>query len=536
MRINKFTTMLTVCALFMAVSSVRALKIHETLKIVDGKYIQMNTNAIQQVGYINFFGADSPGELVSHVGVGTGTNAIQGAVYFNSASNTFYFMDTNGNWRAFAGDETDTGISDTYVDEAGDDMTGVLGLGGNQLTNLADATRGDMAVNYTQLTNAVNGTAAGLYVDEAGDTMTGDLTLPNDPTANLHAATKQYVDTSTNAAVTTANTYTDGATNNLLTTVDGLYVNESGDTMSGALTITAAGTGLDVDNDVNIDGTLTVQDLYAVNETVLNIVVSNTALVATNLSLQGVLGMGGNQITNLLAATRGDMAVNYTQLTNAVDGTAADLFVDEAGDTMTGDLTLPNDPTANLHAATKQYVDTATNAAVTTANTYTDGATNNLLTTVDGLYVNEAGDDMTGILGLGGNRITNVADAVNLQDAVTLSQLNSSINSATNDVDLQQAYVNGNTIATSAGEGSVTISGDQPLVVSSSGGADVTGGALDVQSQDVNVTGGAGSDVNIAAGGDLSLNGDGGGNYMTSSGGNVQIYRAGSLVMEFDGD
>lgn len=33
-------------------------------------------------------------------------------------------------------------------------------------------------------------------------------------------------------------------------------------------------------------------------------------------------------------------------------------YVDKAGDTMTGPLTLSGDPTANLHAATKQYVDT----------------------------------------------------------------------------------------------------------------------------------------------------------------------------------
>ena len=104
--------MLTACTLLLTVSSVNALKIHETLKIVDGKYIQMNTNAIQRVGYINFFGASGPGDLISHIGIGTGTNAIQGAVYFNSASNTFYFMDTNGLWRALAGDDVDAIFSD----------------------------------------------------------------------------------------------------------------------------------------------------------------------------------------------------------------------------------------------------------------------------------------------------------------------------------------------------------------------------------------------------------------------------------------
>jgi hypothetical protein len=49
--------------------------------------------------------------------------------------------------------------------------------------------------------------------------------------------------------------------------------------------------------------------------------------------------------------------------------------VSKAGDTMTGDLTLPNDPTQNLHAATKQYVD----QAETDANTYTDGEISSLI-------------------------------------------------------------------------------------------------------------------------------------------------------------
>jgi hypothetical protein len=38
--------------------------------------------------------------------------------------------------------------------------------------------------------------------------------------------------------------------------------------------------------------------------------------------------------------------------------------VSKSGDSMTGKLTLDGDPTANLHAATKQYVDTAVTGAV----------------------------------------------------------------------------------------------------------------------------------------------------------------------------
>jgi hypothetical protein len=53
------------------------------------------------------------------------------------------------------------------------------------------------------------GTSIGEKVAKSGDTMTGALTLSGAPTSNLHAATKAYVDTAESDAVTTANAYTD---------------------------------------------------------------------------------------------------------------------------------------------------------------------------------------------------------------------------------------------------------------------------------------------------------------------------------------
>jgi hypothetical protein len=49
--------------------------------------------------------------------------------------------------------------------------------------------------------------------------------------------------------------------------------------------------------------------------------------------------------------------------------------VSRSGDTMTGDLTLPNDPTEDLHAATKQYVD----QAEADAKSYTDEEISSLI-------------------------------------------------------------------------------------------------------------------------------------------------------------
>lgn len=62
---------------------------------------------------------------------------------------------------------------------------------------------------------------------------------------------------------------------------------------------------------------------------------------------------------------------------------------------------------------------------------------------------------------------------------------------ALSSVSLQEAYVTGNVITTSGAEGNVQISGDQKLLVDSSGGVQIDNGALDVNSSvDVDLTGG----------------------------------------------
>lgn len=71
---------------------------------------------------------------------------------------------------------------------------------------------------------------------------------------------------------------------------------------------------------------------------------------------------------NELAAAINDDASFATTI-----GTSIGEKVSKAGDTMTGLLVLSADPSANLGAATKQYVDQAETDAVATAESYTDG-------------------------------------------------------------------------------------------------------------------------------------------------------------------
>jgi hypothetical protein len=73
-------------------------------------------------------------------------------------------------------------------------------------------------------------------------------------------------------------------------------------------------------------------------------------------SMTGKLTLDGDPTANLHAATK--------QYVDTQTTTVANNKVSKSGDSMTGKLTLDGDPTANLHAATKQYVDTAVTGAV----------------------------------------------------------------------------------------------------------------------------------------------------------------------------
>lgn len=85
-----------------------------------------------------------------------------------------------------------------------------------------------------------------------------------------------------------------------------------------------------------------------------------------NDTVGGYLEKAGGTMTGLLtlsgAPTDGLHASTKTYVDTAVstaNGTLFNLVVPKSGTTMTGLLTLSGNPTSNLHAATKQYVDTS---------------------------------------------------------------------------------------------------------------------------------------------------------------------------------
>jgi hypothetical protein len=127
---------------------------------------------------------------------------------------------------------------------------------------------------------------------------------------------------------------------------------------------------------------------------------------------------------NELAAAIGDNPNYATDLATSV-GTK----VSKAGDTMTGALTLSGAPTSSLHAATKQYVDTAESDAVTSANSYTDGRETAITTAYQGYADTAEADAKTYADGLAvnydpaGAAAQALSDAEDYADALTTSDI-----------------------------------------------------------------------------------------------------------------
>ena len=87
----------------------------------------------------------------------------------------------------------------TFVDVAGDTMTGNLDMGSNKVTSSAVPGTGNDLTNKTYVDNQ-----DALQVTKTGDSMSGDLTLPaTDPTNGNHATRKSYVDAQIAATLAT---------------------------------------------------------------------------------------------------------------------------------------------------------------------------------------------------------------------------------------------------------------------------------------------------------------------------------------------
>ena len=284
-----------------------------------------------------------------------GTDNLGGLFYHASTNQPHVFrVGTNNNVFVIRDDDTKVAFSSNNNPFATVTHDGVAKWLGNAKT--ATKLQTARTINGVSFDGTANITIAdSTKLPIAGGTMTGDLTLKGNPTADLMAATKKYVDDSVASA--------------------------------GGGDVLAAGNN-------SFTGANTFQNLVTMVGGV--VFTSGTTTLAWKNATQIVATINASTYTgNSATATKLQTARTINGV--SFDGTANITIADStklpiAGGTMTGDLTLKGNPTADLMAATKKYVDdsvasagggdvlAAGNNSFTGANTF-----QNLVTMVGGV-------------------------------------------------------------------------------------------------------------------------------------------------------
>lgn len=225
---------------------------------------------------------------------------------------------------------------------------------------IAAGTHSNITITYDDINNTISFEAENGVADSTTDDLAEGSTNLYFTNARALAATAAAYDAAGSAATAESNAkaYTDTLIGD--GTVDGTAGNTVTDRISTSQSSAESTANAYTDSligDGTVDGTAgnTVTDRIAT--AVANLVDSAPATLDT---------------LNELAAALGDDPNFVTTITTSIGEKVA-----KAGDTMTGFLTLHADPTSNLHAATKQYVDAV---STTVSNLDTDdiaeGATN----------------------------------------------------------------------------------------------------------------------------------------------------------------
>jgi hypothetical protein len=306
-------------------------------------------------------------------------DAVGGSASSENTPNTVVKRDGSGNFAA--GQIT---ANEIVVQTAGNIFE-------DSALNITSTTGNDINISANQDVNITSGN--------------GDIVLNADGTAYITSAasgneiaTRGYVD----QAESDANTYTDNAIN-ALTTDD---IEEGSTNLYFTNSRAQSAVASDISTAVSDHNTLTT----GVHGVTGDVVGTSDAQALTNktlgsgTALSASLDADGNQINYLADPTSNQDAATKIYVDNKVadlvDGAPALLDtlnelaaaigddenfvtsittsigekVAKSGDTMTGALVLSGDPTLDLHAATKQYVDQAESDAVASANDYTDTA------------------------------------------------------------------------------------------------------------------------------------------------------------------
>ena len=365
---------------------------------------------------------------------GTAVTTAQGAVTSaNTAITTANSADTKADTAITTANTADTNATAALstANTAASDATNAVSTANTASTNATTAVNTANAASATANTADTNASAAVVTANAASATATtADTNASNAvTTANSASATANTADTNAasalttvNAANTTANTANTTA-NTALTTANGAVTTaNTADTNATNAVSTANSAANAVANAVFYDLVANFAAFPSSPSNLDRIEVTDS----TGLQSQSI-------ITGLPASFTGssDLVVRleYNSSTSkwqfkqyfAADPEAR--YIPKPGGTMTGLLTLSGAPTANLHAATKAYVDSANTTQDTTVATNTSSISTN--TTAIATKMATAGGTFTGDVSFDDNVIVK-GDGTNGSGELTLNCENNS--------------------------------------------------------------------------------------------------------------
>ena len=387
-----------------------------TADLLSSNNMWTGTNTFNRNIYItNGSSAGSSGTL--YLGVKPTNETVQAKISTDNLGGLFYHastnqphvfrIGTNNNVFVIRDDNTKVTFSSNNNPFATVTHDGVAKWLGN--ANTATKLQTARTINGVSFDGTANITIAdSTKLPIAGGTMTGDLTLKGNPTADLMAATKKYVDDSVASA--TADLL---SSNNMWTGTNtfnrNIYItNGSSAGSSGTLYLGVKPTNETVQAKISTDnlGGLfyhastnqphvfrigTNNNVFVIRDDNTKVTFSSNNNPFATVTHDGVAKWLGNANTaTKLQTARTINGVSFDGTANITIADSTKLPI--AGGTMTGDLTLKGNPTADLMAATKKYVDdsvasagggdvlAAGNNSFTGANTF-----QNLVTMVGGV-------------------------------------------------------------------------------------------------------------------------------------------------------
>ena len=322
--------------------------VNKNFKIKNGLVVEGTTATVNNFDILTKSSADQSYITTLVGGSGTSTNT----------PDTLVLRDGSGDFAA--GTITATFVGDLTGDVLGDVTGTVSDISNHDTDSLSEG------VTNLYFTDQRALDATNAAYDAAGSAATAESnanTYTDGEISTLEASLQTYADTAESDAVATANAYTDGEISTLESSLQTYADTAESDANSYADSLIG---------DVTVDGTAgnTVKD--RIDTAVANLVDGAPELLNTLDELALALGDNPDVISNLT--------------------TSIGTRVSKSGDTMTGALVLSGDPTLALHAATKQYVDTAEADAVATAEAYTDGR-ETAITTAYQSYADQAEAD-----------------------------------------------------------------------------------------------------------------------------------------------